>query len=62
MAENPNEYALQVIGLNKFYDRTQVLKDVTLSFFAGAKTGVFGANGSGKPTLRRILPGPDSGV
>lgn len=60
MAENPNEYALQVIGLNKFYDRTQVLKDITLSFFAGAKIGVIGANGSGKTTLLRILAGADS--
>jgi sulfate-transporting ATPase len=59
MAENPNEYALQVIGLNKFYDRTQVLKDITLSFFAGAKIGVIGANGSGKTTLLRILAGAD---
>jgi len=59
MAENQNEYALQVIGLNKFYDRTQVLKDVTLSFFAGAKIGVIGANGSGKSTLLRILAGAD---
>lgn len=59
MAENPNEYALQVIGLNKFYDRTQALKDVTLAFFAGAKIGVIGANGSGKSTLLRILAGAD---
>jgi len=60
MAENPNEYALQVIGLNKFYDRTQVLKDVTLAFYAGAKIGVIGANGSGKSTLLRILAGADT--
>ena len=59
MAEKQNEYALQVIGLNKFYDRSQVLKDVTLSFFAGAKIGVIGANGSGKSTLLRILAGAD---
>ena len=59
MAENTNEYVLQAIGLNKFYDRTQVLKDVTLSFFAGAKIGVIGANGSGKSTLLRILAGAD---
>ena len=59
MAENPNEYALQVIGLNKFYDRTQALKDVTLAFYAGAKIGVIGANGSGKSTLLRILAGAD---
>ena len=60
MSENQNEYALQVIGLNKFYDRTQVLKDVTLAFFAGAKIGVIGANGSGKSTLLRIMAGEDA--
>jgi ATP-binding cassette ChvD family protein len=59
MTENKNEYALQVIRLNKFYDRTQVLKGVTLSFFAGAKIGVIGANGSGKSTLLRVLAGED---
>lgn len=59
MAEAPIEYALQVIGLNKFYDRSQALKDVTLAFFAGAKIGVIGANGSGKSTLLRILAGED---
>jgi energy-dependent translational throttle protein EttA len=59
MADKPNEYALQVIGLNKFYDRSQALKDVTLAFFAGAKIGVIGANGSGKSTLLRILAGED---
>ena len=59
MGENPNEYTLQVIGLNKFYDRIQVLKNVTLAFFAGAKIGVIGANGSGKSTLLRILAGAD---
>jgi len=60
MSENQNEYALQVIGLNKFYDRAQALKDVTLAFYAGAKIGVIGANGSGKTTLLRILAGADS--
>jgi energy-dependent translational throttle protein EttA len=59
MAENLNEYALQVIGLNKFYDRSQALKDVTLAFFKGAKIGVIGANGSGKSTLLRILANED---
>ncbi len=35
------------------------LKDVSLSFYAGAKIGVIGANGSGKSTLLRILAGED---
>lgn len=60
MAENPNEYALQVIKVNKFYDRTQILNNVTLSFFSGAKIGVIGSNGAGKSTLLRILAGADN--
>ena len=59
MAENTKEFTLQVINLNKFYDRTQVLHDITLSFYAGAKIGMIGANGSGKTTLLRILAGAD---
>ena len=59
MAENPNEYALQLIGVAKSYDRVPVLKDVTLAFFAGAKIGVIGPNGAGKSTLLRILAGED---
>jgi ATPase subunit of ABC transporter with duplicated ATPase domains len=36
-----------------------VLKDISLSFFPGAKIGVLGANGSGKSTLLRIMAGRD---
>jgi ATP-binding cassette ChvD family protein len=36
-----------------------ILKDVSLSYFYGAKIGVIGANGSGKSTLMRILAGED---
>ncbi|MFT7517822.1 MAG: sulfate-transporting ATPase [Myxococcota bacterium] len=60
MAENTKEFVLQVIKLNKFYDRTQILHDITLSFYGGAKIGMIGANGSGKTTLLRILAGADS--
>ena len=37
----------------------QVLKDITLGFFYGAKIGVIGLNGSGKSTLLRIMAGQD---
>jgi len=37
----------------------EVLKDITLSFFPGAKIGVIGPNGSGKSTLLRIMAGID---
>jgi ATP-binding cassette ChvD family protein len=46
--------------VNRFYppDR-EVLRDITLSFYPGAKIGVIGANGSGKSSLLRILAGLD---
>jgi ATP-binding cassette ChvD family protein len=48
-----------VRGLRKFYDRTEVLKDITLAFLKGAKIGVIGGNGSGKSTFLRVLAGED---
>ncbi len=41
--------------------RQQVLHDISLSFFYGAKIGVLGLNGSGKSTLLRIMAGVDTG-
>src|SRR3978361_2104163 len=38
----------------------EVLKDITLAFFPGAKIGVLGANGAGKSTLLRIMAGVDT--
>ena len=37
-----------------------ILRDISLSFFPGAKIGVLGLNGSGKSTLLRIMAGVDS--
>ncbi len=39
--------------------KKQVLKDISLSFFYGAKIGILGLNGSGKSTLLRIIAGID---
>ena len=39
----------------------EVLKDISLSFYPGAKIGVIGPNGSGKSTLLRIMAGIDDG-
>jgi ATP-binding cassette ChvD family protein len=46
-------------GVSKTYQSTnkQVLKDIYLSFFYGAKIGILGLNGSGKSTLLRIIAG-----
>ncbi len=48
-------------GVGKVYRSTnkQVLKDIYLSFFYGAKIGVLGLNGSGKSTLLKIIAGLD---
>ncbi len=48
-------------GLGKLVPpKRQILKDIWLSFFVGAKIGVLGANGSGKSSLLRIMAGEDT--
>jgi energy-dependent translational throttle protein EttA len=42
--------------------KRQILKDISLSFFPGAKIGVLGLNGSGKSTLLRIMAGIDTEI
>jgi ATP-binding cassette ChvD family protein len=42
--------------------KRQILKDISLSFFPGAKIGVLGLNGSGKSTLLRIMAGIDADI
>ncbi|HYJ35877.1 MAG TPA: ATP-binding cassette domain-containing protein, partial [Rhizomicrobium sp.] len=47
-------------GLSKTYPGgKQVLKDIWLSFYPGAKIGIVGVNGAGKSTLMRIMAGQD---
>lgn len=59
MSSEPNKIIYSMIGVNKFYDKKPVLKDIYLSYFYGAKIGVLGLNGSGKSSLLRILAGVD---
>jgi ATP-binding cassette ChvD family protein len=42
--------------------KRQILRDISLSFFPGAKIGVLGLNGSGKSTLLRIMAGVDAEI
>ena len=42
--------------------KRQILKDVSISFFPGAKIGVLGLNGSGKSTLLKIMAGIDKEI
>ena len=59
MSNDGNKVIYSMIGVSKFYDKRQVLKDISLSYFYGAKIGVLGLNGSGKSSLLRILAGTD---
>jgi sulfate-transporting ATPase len=56
------QFIYTMYKVSRFYppDR-EVLKDITLSFYPGAKIGVIGSNGSGKSSLLRIMAGLDDG-
>ena len=59
MSTEPNKIIYSMINVSKFYDKKPVLKDISLSYFYGAKIGVLGLNGAGKSSLLRILAGED---
>ena len=58
MSNDDRQVIFSLIGVGKIHPpKRQVLKDIYLSFFYGAKIGVLGLNGSGKSTLLRIIAG-----
>ena len=59
MSNESNKVIYSMIRVSKYYDKKPVLKDISLSYFYGAKIGVLGLNGSGKTSLLRILAGVD---
>ncbi len=60
MSTNDKQVIFSLIGVGKVYPpKKQVLRDIYLGFFYGAKIGVLGLNGSGKSTLLRIIAGVD---
>ncbi|MDR3090324.1 MAG: energy-dependent translational throttle protein EttA [Desulfobulbaceae bacterium] len=59
MSVDDKKIIYSMIKVSKYYDSKPVLKDISLSYFYGAKIGVLGLNGSGKSTLLRILAGVD---
>lgn len=52
-------YIFTIKQLTKTYNKKEILKDIWLSFYPGAKIGVLGGNGAGKSTLLRIMSGID---
>ena len=60
---DPRKYIYVMKGLSKAYPGgRQVLKDIWLSFFPGAKIGVLGLNGAGKSSLLKIMAGLDDSI
>ncbi|MBW7865210.1 MAG: energy-dependent translational throttle protein EttA [Candidatus Hydrogenedens sp.] len=55
-----DQFIFTMLGLGKFYGQKQVLKDINLCFYPGAKIGIVGENGSGKSTVLRIMAGLDT--
>jgi ATP-binding cassette ChvD family protein len=55
----PNKIIYSMLRVSKFHDKKPILKDISLSYFYGAKIGVLGLNGSGKSSLLKILAGVD---
>jgi sulfate-transporting ATPase len=53
------KYIFTIADLTKRFGQREVLKDIWLAFYPGAKIGVLGRNGSGKSTLMRIMAGQE---
>lgn len=60
MSTDDKKIIYSMYKVSKYYDTKPVLKNISLSYFYGAKIGVLGLNGSGKSTLLRILAGIDT--
>ena len=55
------QYIYTMIGVSKIVPpKRQIIKDISLSFFPGAKIGLLGLNGAGKSTVLRIMAGVDT--
>ncbi len=64
-APNPDDKKIifSMVGVSKIYPpQKQVLKNIYLSFFYGAKIGIIGLNGSGKSSLLKIIAGIDKDI
>ena len=59
MADEPEKIIYSMIHVSKKHGQKEVLKDINLSYFYGAKIGVLGLNGAGKSSLLKILAGVD---
>ena len=57
------QYIYTMIGVSKIVPpKREIIKDISLSFFPGAKIGLLGLNGAGKSTVLRIMAGVDTDI
>ncbi|MEO5961320.1 MAG: energy-dependent translational throttle protein EttA [Opitutaceae bacterium] len=61
-ADDAPKIIFSMLGVSKKIERKEILRDISLSFYYGAKIGVLGLNGSGKSSLLRILAGRDTEI
>ena len=61
-AEEAPTIIFSMLGVSKKIERKEILRDISLSFYYGAKIGVLGLNGSGKSSLLKILAGRDTEI
>src|SRR5262245_2722290 len=54
------QYIYTIENLTKAYAKREVLKNIWLAFYPGAKIGVIGGNGAGKSSLLRVMAGVDT--
>ena len=59
MSQEIDKIIYSMIRVSKKHGQKEVIKDISLSYFYGAKIGVLGLNGSGKSSLLKILAGED---
>lgn len=60
MGDNMSQYVFSMLRVSKVVPpQKQIIKDISLSFFPGAKIGLLGLNGSGKSTVLKIMAGVD---
>ncbi len=59
MSEDTKKIIYSMMRVSKNYNKQPIIKDISLSYYYGAKIGVLGLNGSGKSTLLRIMAGVD---
>ena len=60
MSVDDKKIIYSMMRVSRFYDKKPIIKDISLSYFYGAKIGVLGLNGSGKSTLLKIMAGVDT--